>query len=280
MNKLTIGQMANLNHVSEQTLRYYDRIGILKPQEVDKVTGYRFYSIKQSARLDMIQYMKALGMSLKDISEQLKYCDISLIKNILKKKSLEIDYEEESLKLKKRALERAIINYERYDSSPPDGTIVLEHIEMRWVYSFKTNINFYEYGLEVYEELLRHFKDELKQKGLRHIYFCNTGNNVTFENVTQRIFLSNELFVFVDRDYADEEFIKTINPDTYLCIYCNKFDKEISYANRLLDEVNHRNYTITGDYICEVIADLPDYNDNERGMFFRLQLPVKLYENY
>ena len=60
MNKLTIGQMAQMNHVSEQTLRYYDKIGIFKPLEIDKQNGYRFYSIKQSARLDMIQYMKSL----------------------------------------------------------------------------------------------------------------------------------------------------------------------------------------------------------------------------
>lgn len=276
MNKLTIGQMANFNHVSEQTLRYYDKLGILKPQEVDKETGYRYYSIKQSARLDMIQYMQSLNMSLKDISQQLKCCDISLIKNILEKKSIEIDEQFESIKLKKRALERAIVNYERYELSPPDGTIILEQIDKRWVYNFKTNINFYNYGIEVYEELLRNFKQDLEQKGLRNIYFCNTGNSITFENVTRRNFVSHELFVFVDREYVADEFIATINPETYLCIYCNKFDKEISYANRLLDEAHKRNYTVMGDYICEVIADLPDYNDNERGMFFRLQIPVKI----
>lgn len=276
MNRLTIGQMAQINHVSEQTLRYYDRLGILKPNEVDKETGYRYYSIKQSARLDMIQYMKSLGMSLKDIKEQLQKCDIGLIKSILEQKSIQIDEQLEALKFQKRALERAVMNFERYEASPPDGTIIHEFIDKRRVYSFKTDINFYEYGLEVYEELLRNLKKDLEQRGLPQIYFCNAGNIVSHDNIQKRNYISTEFFVFVDREYVADELITTIPANTYLCIYCNKFDKEIAYANRLLDEAQKRNYTITGDYICEVIADLPDYNDNERGMFFRLQVPVKI----
>ena len=55
--KLTIGQMAKLNHISEQSLRLYDREGLLSPFVKDENTGYRYYHIIQSARLDMIQYM-------------------------------------------------------------------------------------------------------------------------------------------------------------------------------------------------------------------------------
>ena len=72
MEKLTVGKMATLNHVSEQTLRYYDKIKLLEPDTVDSKNGYRYYSIKQSAYLDMIQYMKALGMELKDIKKHLE----------------------------------------------------------------------------------------------------------------------------------------------------------------------------------------------------------------
>lgn len=276
MNRLTIGQMARLNQVSEQTLRYYDRLGILKPNMVDSETGYRYYSIKQSARLDMIQYMKSLGMSLKDITKHLKSYDIGLFKNILEQKSLQIEEQLEALRFQKQAVERAITNFERYESAPPDGVIVLEHIDKRRVYSFKTGINFYEHGLEVYEELLRALKNDLAQKALPQVYFCNAGTILTRENALRRNFVSTELFVFVDREHVSNELITTIPANTYLCIYCNRFDKEIAYANRLLDEVDKGHYTIIGDYICEVIADLPDYEDNERGMFFRIQVPVKI----
>jgi len=69
---LPIGKMAELNHTSVQTLRYYDKIDLLKPLYVNEETNYRYYDIRQSAILDMIQYMKSLGMSLGQIKEQFK----------------------------------------------------------------------------------------------------------------------------------------------------------------------------------------------------------------
>ena len=65
---LPIGKMAALNRVSISTLRLYDEKGLLKPRYTDPQTGYRYYHIDQNARLDMIAYMKELGMSLSQIA--------------------------------------------------------------------------------------------------------------------------------------------------------------------------------------------------------------------
>ena len=69
MKPLTVGQMARINHVSEQTLRLYDKMGLLSPIFRGDENGYRYYSIRQSAVLGTIQYLKSLGMSLKEIQE-------------------------------------------------------------------------------------------------------------------------------------------------------------------------------------------------------------------
>ncbi len=58
MKRYTIGKMAKLNNVTEQTLRLYDKMGLFKPAYVDEHNGYRLYDIGQSARLDIIQYLK------------------------------------------------------------------------------------------------------------------------------------------------------------------------------------------------------------------------------
>ena len=71
MQWLTIGQMAKLNQISEQTLRLYDKKGLLSPSKRGDGNRYRYYDIKQSAVLDMIQYMKSLGMNLRDIKTRL-----------------------------------------------------------------------------------------------------------------------------------------------------------------------------------------------------------------
>lgn len=275
MDRLTIGQMSKINNVSEQTLRYYDKIGILKPIEVDKITCYRYYSMKQCATLDMIQYLKSLGMTLKDIEVQLKTYDTKLIKRFLEEKSRNIDAEIEELVHQKNALQRAMRNYERYESSPPDGTIALEYIEKRWIYGCNTNTNFYDYGIEIYEEQLRKLKEDIERNGLPQTYFCNAGSTVAYEQIIKRNFISCDLFVFVDEN-EPEGLIRPIKGGTYLCIYCSRFEQEIPYANRLLDEISERNYTIDGDYICEIITDLPDLMEGERGMFFKLQIPVKI----
>ena len=275
MEKFTIGQMAKLNHISEQTLRFYDRIGLLKPDTIDKGTGYRYYSISQSAYLDMIQYMKSLGMKLNDIRRQLEHKDPSLIKSILCQKSDQIDMEIRRLKYQKRAIERALESYQHYELAPPDGTIVLQYIPERRIYCIDADINFYDYGIEVYEGMLRKLKESLISNQLPQIYFCNAGTILRRENLEQRRLYSSEIFVIVDRDFVPDELTVSIPASTCLCIYCNEFEKEKDYIYRLLDAVEREGYAINGDYICEVITEFPYLERKRRGMFLRLQIPVQ-----
>ena len=46
-NLFTIGEMGGLFRINIRTLRYYDEIGLLKPEVVDERTGYRYYSARQ-----------------------------------------------------------------------------------------------------------------------------------------------------------------------------------------------------------------------------------------
>ena len=83
---ISIGKMAEINQTTIATLRLYDKIGLLHPRYVDPETGYRYYDIRQNSRLDMIAYMKELGISLSEIEYVLKKEDITLIEDILAKK--------------------------------------------------------------------------------------------------------------------------------------------------------------------------------------------------
>ena len=62
MDYLSTGEMARLNNISAQTLRLCETIGLIFPDDIKSDNGYRYYSIRQSACLDIIQYMKSLGM--------------------------------------------------------------------------------------------------------------------------------------------------------------------------------------------------------------------------
>ncbi len=62
-----IGDFSKLSQVSVKALRYYDELGLLKPVEVDRFTGYRYYSADQLPRLNRILALKDLGLTLDEI---------------------------------------------------------------------------------------------------------------------------------------------------------------------------------------------------------------------
>ena len=65
---LSIGEFAKLRGVSVKSLRYYERVGALKPAYVNEESGYRYYSINQISDLDMVITFIELGVPLKEIA--------------------------------------------------------------------------------------------------------------------------------------------------------------------------------------------------------------------
>src|SRR5512146_1577165 len=64
---IRIGDFSKLSRVSVKTLRFYDEMGLLKPIEVDRFTGYRYYEFDQLPRLYRILALKDLGFSLEEM---------------------------------------------------------------------------------------------------------------------------------------------------------------------------------------------------------------------
>lgn len=64
----TISEVAGYFNVSNQTLHYYDRIGLLKPSIVDPQTKYRYYDQQQFNKMFMIRELKRIGFSLDEIA--------------------------------------------------------------------------------------------------------------------------------------------------------------------------------------------------------------------
>ncbi|MGE7914579.1 MerR family transcriptional regulator [Lysinibacillus xylanilyticus] len=64
---LSIGEFSKICGVSTKTLRYYDEIGLINPDEINIENGYRYYSIKQLKRMLFINRLKSYQFSLEDI---------------------------------------------------------------------------------------------------------------------------------------------------------------------------------------------------------------------
>lgn len=64
----TVGEVAQLSHVSVRTLHHYEEVGLLTPARRSE-TGYRLYSLGDLETLQQVLFYKELGFSLDDIRE-------------------------------------------------------------------------------------------------------------------------------------------------------------------------------------------------------------------
>ena len=223
----------------------------------------------------MIQYMKSLGMSLQQIKVQFEKGDIKKIQDILKKQNRNIDKEIENLNHMKKGVEACIKNYNRYLKVPEEGYREIEFIPERKIFCYDGKINIYDHGLETYEYILRELKKQVILQHLPMVYFCNVGSILREEMIDAGKFVSSEIFVFVDKDFREQKGIEVIPANNYVCIYFHSFRKEKEYAQKLFSYIDEKGYEIIGDYICEVVVELPIFDNNERNMFVKLQIPIK-----
>ncbi len=70
MESITIGRLAKEARVNIDTLRYYEKRGLL-PEPPRKESGYRLYSPDTVRRIAFIKHAKELGFSLVEIAELL-----------------------------------------------------------------------------------------------------------------------------------------------------------------------------------------------------------------
>jgi DNA-binding transcriptional MerR regulator len=123
-----IGQFARIAGVTVETLRHYDRCGLLHPAHVDALTGYRHYAVEQLPRLNRVLALKDLGLTLDEIGIMLQH-DLSPEKLHgllqLKEAELEAQMHEVQSRLVRVRLRLHVI--EREHDMPED--IVLKHVD-------------------------------------------------------------------------------------------------------------------------------------------------------
>lgn len=70
MTQLTIGEVAKLGRVNLETIRYYERLGLL-PKPPRSPSGYRIFPTDAVRRVRFIKRAQELGFTLKEIKELL-----------------------------------------------------------------------------------------------------------------------------------------------------------------------------------------------------------------
>ncbi|MBO1300610.1 MULTISPECIES: MerR family transcriptional regulator [unclassified Enterococcus] len=63
----SIGEVAKICNVSRKTLRYYEQLGLLKPDHVCFENGYRYYTEQTMNSIPVIKYYKQMGFKLQEM---------------------------------------------------------------------------------------------------------------------------------------------------------------------------------------------------------------------
>ncbi len=136
----TVKQVSDLTGISVRALHYYDEIGLLKPSEITE-SGYRLYDDEALKTLQQILFFKELDIPLKDVKEIMLSPYFDKMQALKNQKKL--------LMLKRKRL---------------NGLIELINKTLKG----ESTMNFKEFDMSEYYNVLEEFKKENKDKIIRH----------------------------------------------------------------------------------------------------------------
>lgn len=131
MKQLTIGQVARQAGVGVETVRFYERRGLLE-EPPRKASGYRQYGADVVDRISFIKRAKELGFTLNEINELLQLrldpegnCDE--VRRRAEQKIVDIESKLRQLRAMKRAISK-LVRACAHDRQP-DRCPILESLE-------------------------------------------------------------------------------------------------------------------------------------------------------
>ncbi len=130
MKTLSVGQLAKRANVNIETIRYYERRGLL-PAPKRRESGYREYSEDDVNRIKFIKRAQELGFTLKEISEllELRVDATTTCGEVKKQAEAKISNIEEKINaLKKMKVALGKLASSCKDDEPRDSCPILEYL--------------------------------------------------------------------------------------------------------------------------------------------------------
>lgn len=109
----SIGETAEQAHLTTETLRHYDRIGLVKPSKVDIHTKYRYYTAEDIIWLNTVHALQQMDLPLQEIKRVLEYDDLEKIIMFLEQAEQKADEKISSLRHSKSKIQLAKADYEK-----------------------------------------------------------------------------------------------------------------------------------------------------------------------
>ena len=156
---LKIGEFSKLSHVSVRMLRHYDEIGLLHPQRVDPITGYRLYGEEQLFTAGKINVYRGMGFGLTAIAGLLHEADPQKLRAMLERQqeSLREQSEEMSQMLHRIKLAIAQLGAE---STMANYDVTIKEIAPRYVASVRDILESYNYEGRLWHYMMKETADQ------------------------------------------------------------------------------------------------------------------------
>ena len=217
----SIGETAKLIGISTQTLRYYDKIGLISPSYVSPETGYRYYTFDQFHYLDRIRYLQKLGMSLKEIDEVIGKGEVAPLVGFLEKKHAEAVEELKLLKERIREIEW-YCDYFTYMADNPDTELYKASLDERYILQVPCYENDVLADMEI---RLAGAKSSSRFKD--YMFLRQYGYKMNFDSFLRGKFYPTHYFTYVkDMPDLDSPFFDVLPAGEYLCFRTRLLQEE------------------------------------------------------
>lgn len=271
-DKLSIGEFARLRNITTETLRHYDRIGLLKPIEVDKKTGYRYYSILQEEKLGTIKELRQLEMSIDEIKMYFDNRNLKQSVSILKDKQSQLKKKIKELQNLEESISEKIQHLEHISQVSNFEDIVIKEIQGRKIIAFDKPIKNDIDLSYAFPELENTLKEISPIVGSNRIGLIINQKDIELNEGLESVIL----FLFIkDKGNIDEKYIRKIPKGIYACKY---YKGSIWSTNddirKTAKYIKKKGYRVCGDILQIVQIDI-SVTDQKEESLFEIQIPIK-----
>ena len=157
-----INEIARLYGIGVDSLRYYEKLGILKPRR--DTNGYRLYNLKDMYKLNVIRDLRRLDFSMQQIKDYLEGQTVDHTLALLRQEQALVQAQIQELQTKARLLQRRIAALTEARSIVP-GAITLRTLPQRPCVQFSAHITRDEEMDFVMKKLHRKHEDKIRDFG-------------------------------------------------------------------------------------------------------------------
>lgn len=269
---LKIGDFSKLARISIRMLRHYDEIGLLKPEKIDSVSGYRYYSEAQLPLAGRISALKMMGFSLSMVSEILQsYEEPETLKEFLVLKREELQEQADELNQRLLLLDNTI-QLLRKDDEMMKYDVTLKAMPQRYVASVRQIIPAYDREGVLWELLYK----ETAGMNLQQDDPCY-GLALFYDEGHKDQDVDVEIQIAVKGSYEDTEHVKfktmpqcQIASATYKGSYERLTEVNLAVANWVRDN----GYEFDGTSFC-IYHVSPSETQNPEELVTEVCFPVK-----